>query len=162
MVSRLSMNDCKAPQVSRALLSILADLNNAVVWMVSTRPVISNSSSPITNPLGIFPRAPTTNGITVTYVFHSCFSPLARPRYLSLFSFSFIYTLWYTGTAKSTIRQVLYFCWLSQRLVVWPRLGDPFVSQNLFFFFFFFFFLLLLLLLFTSLEFFTSVLADGF
>ena len=34
-------------------------------------------------------------------------------------------------TAKSTIRQVsISFCWLSQGLVVWPRLSDPFVSQN--------------------------------
>ena len=30
-------------QVSRILLSILADLNNAVVWIVSTSPVISKS-----------------------------------------------------------------------------------------------------------------------
>ena len=28
-------------QVTRTLLSILADLNNTVVWMVSTRPLIS-------------------------------------------------------------------------------------------------------------------------
>ena len=35
---------------SRTLLNILADLNNAVVWMVSTRP-IAKSSSPFTNPL---------------------------------------------------------------------------------------------------------------
>ena len=30
-------------KVSRTLLSILADLNNVVVWMVSTRPLISKS-----------------------------------------------------------------------------------------------------------------------
>ena len=34
----------KSSQVSKTLLSILADLNNAVVWMVSTRPVISKFS----------------------------------------------------------------------------------------------------------------------
>ena len=35
--------DCKSPQVSRTLLSILAFLNNAVVEMVSTRPSTSKS-----------------------------------------------------------------------------------------------------------------------
>ena len=40
-----SLSDSKSAQVSRTLLSILTDRNNAVVWMVSTRPVISKSSS---------------------------------------------------------------------------------------------------------------------
>ena len=43
-----SLNDSKSPQVSRTLLSILADLNNAVVWMVSTCPIIFKSFSPCT------------------------------------------------------------------------------------------------------------------
>ena len=34
------LSDSKSPQVSRTLLSILAVLNNLVVWMVSTRPPI--------------------------------------------------------------------------------------------------------------------------
>ena len=53
MVSYWSLNDSKSTQVSRTLHSILADLNNAVVWMVSIRPFISKSSSPFINPLGI-------------------------------------------------------------------------------------------------------------
>ena len=40
MVLYMSQSDGKSPQISRTLLSILADLNNAVVWMVSTRPII--------------------------------------------------------------------------------------------------------------------------
>ena len=39
------LSDSKSPQVSRTLLSILAVLNNVVVWMVSTRPPTSMSSS---------------------------------------------------------------------------------------------------------------------
>ena len=58
------------------------------------------------------------------------FSSLARSLYFSLFSLSSIFTLWSGGTAKSTIRQVFFFCWLLERLFVWSRLGDPFVSQN--------------------------------
>ena len=46
MVFLWSLSDSKSPQVSRTLLSILADLNNAVVRMVSTRVFISKSSSP--------------------------------------------------------------------------------------------------------------------
>ena len=45
------LSDSKSPQISRTLLSILVDLNNAVVWMVSTRPLISKSFSPCINPL---------------------------------------------------------------------------------------------------------------
>ena len=51
MVFHWSLSDSKSPQVSRTLLSILAVLNNAVVWMVSTRPPTSKSSSPFSNPL---------------------------------------------------------------------------------------------------------------
>ena len=50
MVSHWSLGDSKTPQVSRTLLSILADLNNAVVWMVSTRPLISKFSCPCNIP----------------------------------------------------------------------------------------------------------------
>ena len=60
------------------------------------------------------------------------FNFLARPRYLSLFSLFSISTRWSAGTAKFPIGQVFCFCccWLSLCLVVWPRSGDPFVSQN--------------------------------
>ena len=51
MVFFWSLSGSKSIQVSRTFLNILADLNNAVVWTVSTRPVISKSSSPCTNPL---------------------------------------------------------------------------------------------------------------
>ena len=37
MVSYWSSSDRKSPQVSQTLFSILADLNNIVVWMVSNR-----------------------------------------------------------------------------------------------------------------------------
>ena len=49
--SHQSLRDSKFSQVSRTLLSIMADLNNAVVWMVSTCPLISKSSCPFTYPL---------------------------------------------------------------------------------------------------------------
>ena len=49
MVSHWSLRDSRSPQVSWTLLSILDDLNNTVVWMVCTCPLISKSSSPFNN-----------------------------------------------------------------------------------------------------------------
>ena len=113
----------KSLQVSRTLNSILADLNDAVVLLVSTRPVFSKSSSPSSNPLVTIPRAPTTIGIIVTFMFHSFFSSLARSRYLSLFSHSFYFTLWSVGTVKSTILQILFFFFFFFFLLIIIRSG---------------------------------------
>ena len=130
MVSHRILSDSKSPQVSRTLLSILVNLNNAIVWIVSTRPQISRSSNHIINCLVTVPRTPITIGIPVTYRFHSFFGSLASFRNSSLNSLSFSFTLSSARTAKSTIGSFSFFCWLAQCLVVWPRLGDPFVSQN--------------------------------
>ena len=78
MVFHLSLSDNKSFQVSKTLLSILADLNNAVVLMVSYCPLISKFSSPFTNLLMTVPRALITIGITVTFMFHNFFISLAR------------------------------------------------------------------------------------
>ena len=90
--------------VFRTLLSILTDLNNAVVWTVSLCPLISKSSSSFSKLLEIVPRASITIGITVIFMFHSFFSALARFRYLSLFSFYFIFTLLSACITKSTMQ----------------------------------------------------------
>ena len=42
---------------------------------------------------------------------------LSRSMYFSLFSFSVNFTLWSTGTSKSTIRQVLFFLFIITRSV---------------------------------------------
>ena len=68
MVSHWNLSDSKRPQVSMILISILADLNNAVVWMVSTCPVISKSSSLYIKFLVTVPRAPITSGITIAII----------------------------------------------------------------------------------------------
>ena len=73
MVFHWSQSDNKSPQVSRTLRGILADLNNAIVWIVSTRPFISKSSSPGNNPLVTLPSAPITIGISATFMFCSLF-----------------------------------------------------------------------------------------
>ena len=109
MVFRWSFSDSKSPLVSRTLLSNPPVLSNVVVWMVSTCPFISKSSSPFNKPLVTVPKAPITTGIIVTFMFHSFFNSLARSWYLFFFSFSLNFSMWSAGTAKSTILQVL-FC----------------------------------------------------
>ena len=83
MVPYWSLSDSKSSQVSRTLLSILVDLTNAIVWMASTCPRISKSSSPSINPLGIVPRAPTITGITVFFMFHSFFRLSSKVQVLT-------------------------------------------------------------------------------
>ena len=73
MLSYWILSESKFFQVSRTLLSILADLKNAIIWMISTSPLISKSSSPFTNPSRIVQNVPITIGITVTFMFHSFF-----------------------------------------------------------------------------------------
>ena len=135
MVFHWSLSDSKSPRVSRTLLSILSVFNNAVVWMVSTRPPTSKSSRPFNNPLVTVPKAPITIGTILTFMFHIFFNFLARSRYLALFSHSFSFILWSAGTAKSTILQIFFYflfvcLFVLFCLVFGPRLGDPFVYQS--------------------------------
>ena len=142
--------DFKRQQVSsslRTFLSILANLNNAVVWMVSTCPPISKSSSPFTNLLGIVPSAPITISTAVTLIFHSFFLVLRQGLdIISLFAFFYFHSVvcrdskvhYSAGSRGVVLFFGLFFflffvfcgCWLSLSLVVWTRLGDPFISQN--------------------------------
>ena len=62
---------------------------NAVVRIVSTRPLTSKSSRPFNNPLVIVLNVPITVGTIVTFMFNS----LARSRYLSFFSLSFRFSV---------------------------------------------------------------------
>ena len=49
MVFHWCLSDSKSHWISKTLLGILADLNMAVVWMISIRSLISKPSSPYTN-----------------------------------------------------------------------------------------------------------------
>ena len=119
MVFHWSLSDSKSPQVSRTLLSILAVFNSAVVWMVSTRPPTSKSSSLFNNPLVTVQKAPITIGIIVAFMFHSFFNSLARSMCLSFFSHSFRFILWSAGTSKTTIWQILFFFFFVDYYKIW-------------------------------------------
>ena len=119
MVLHWSLSVSKSPRVFRTLLSILANLSNAVVWMVSIRPLISKSSSSSNNPSVTVPSAPIAISITVTFMFHISSIPkqdhgiFPSFRFLSLLLFLliFFHLLLFLSLllAKSTILQVLFF-----------------------------------------------------
>ena len=140
MVFHWILSDSKSPQVSRTFLSILAVLNNAVVWMVSTRPPTSKSSSPFSNPLVTVPNAPITIGIIVTCMFNSFFQFLSKVEVLIfLFTFFQFYSVVSRDSKVDYFASSLFFfffsfffffCWLSLSLVFRPRLSDPCVCQS--------------------------------
>ena len=86
------LSDSTFPQISRTLPSILADLYSSVVWMVSTC-VLSDSSSPFTNPLLTVPRyrlqLVSFSSLWFTFFLFPCkFQVL-----ISLFSFLWFYSV---------------------------------------------------------------------
>ena len=127
MVSRWSLSDSKSSQVSMTLLSILAVLNNVVVWMVFTRPPTFKSSSPFRHSLVTVPKAPITIGMIVTYMLHSFFPfPIKVEVLILLFTFFLFYSVISRDSKVDNFASSLlffFFCWLLG-LVFWPRLGD--------------------------------------
>ena len=131
MISHWSLSGSKFPQVFRTLLSILTYPKNALVCMVYIRAIISQSSSPCTNPLVDAPRAPLTIGTTVTFIFHSSFQfPSNVQILIRLFTFFHFYSVASRDSkVKSSKDSVCFiFCWILQGLIIWPTFGDPFVS----------------------------------
>ena len=90
-VFHLSLCENKSPQ---------ADLNKNVVRSLHLSSYFQGSS-PSTNPLEIVPSAPFTISITATFILRCFvfFSSFVRSIYLSLFSFSFNFSLWSARTA---------------------------------------------------------------
>ena len=113
MVFHWSLSNSKSPRVSRTFLSILADLNNPVVWMVSTL-LISWSSNLFINPLVTVPSAPIIIGITVIFMFYSFFSILLQSLgpYFSLGFFRF-YPVVHRNDKVSYSEGSLFLCGLS-------------------------------------------------
>ena len=88
------LSDNKSPQVSRTRLSILADLNKEVAWMLSIHPLISNSFRLFSKPFRDVISTPIT------------FDPRLPSFFLS-FPFLLFFPLWSVGTVKYTRLQVL-------------------------------------------------------
>ena len=100
-------SNTKSLQVSWILLSILADFSKAVLWIVSIRAPIFSYSTLFTNSLWTVPCAPVRIDITLTLLFHSFLSSLARSEYWLVFLLSLIFTLWSGETAKSSFLVII-------------------------------------------------------
>ena len=97
MVFHWRLSDSKSPQLSRTLPSILAVLNNVVVWMVSTRLPTSKSSSPCSkssSPLVTVPNAPIIIGIIFTCMFHWSSIPWLGQGYYYYYNYYYYYLFW--------------------------------------------------------------------
>ena len=108
---RWGLSDSKSPQVSRNLLSIRADLNYVVVWMVLILLLISSFSILFSRLIRSVPKALFTITVTVTHMFLS-------KIYLSSFLISFPFPLSSSGAEKSITWQF-----------IWPGLGYRYISQ---------------------------------
>ena len=98
MVFHWNLSDHRSAQVFSTLLGIL---KNAVSWIVSICPPISNTSSLPSKPLE---TVPTKISLNVTLMFHSFLSSLARSKYLSL-TFRF---LWFSLCSQLGRQSPLY------------------------------------------------------
>ena len=125
MIFHQNLNDSKSLQVSRILLSILADLpmlGSGWSWcfLRFLTPQVFFFKT-----FGTFPSLPITIGITITNIFYGIFNSLERSMYLSIFLLSFNFIHRSTETAKFTIWQVFLFfffflfCLLSLVLIFW-------------------------------------------
>ena len=74
--------------------------------MVSTWPPTSKSSSPFNNPLVTVPKAPITNGIIVTFMFHSFFLFSSKVEVLILL---FTFFVLFCGQPRQRSRQFYKF-----------------------------------------------------
>ena len=70
MVPHWSLRDSKSHQIARSPLGILADVNNGVVWMVTTCPLIYKFSILFYQAFRDCQSSPITIGITFTFMFH--------------------------------------------------------------------------------------------
>ena len=114
-------------KVSRTLLSILADLKNAVVGVVSIIPLISYPSILFLSFLWLFQLHQQQLVSTALACFTAFFSSQTRSKYLFIFSLTFILNhLWQNPLNKKFFS----FFYLAVGLLFRPVLDYPFVLQN--------------------------------
>ena len=103
-----NLSDRNSHHLPRTVLRILANLYNALVWMVSIFPLGYNFSSFSFKPFETVLSASITIGITVRFIFHTFFV-LWQSLSLIFRIFSPFITVLSAGTAKSTRLYVLFF-----------------------------------------------------
>ena len=99
------------------LLGIQADLNSAVVYMVSTLPLISNFSSLFSKSLCTVSQSPILFGITVTFKSHRFFILFFyTSMYLCSFSLSFTFIFWFSASVPPLYSEgKLFLLWIKTK-----------------------------------------------
>ena len=90
VVFHRSLGDSKSPPVSRTLLSIIANLHDAVVCMILILPLIVNYFCLFSKLLGTFQITLTIVGITITFTFR-CFYQFSGRVQVFIYLFAFFY-----------------------------------------------------------------------
>ena len=103
VVFHLSLRDSKSLLVSGVLLCTPSDLKSYVVWILLILPLISISSTLFPILWGLLELVSSSASFSIVFCF---FFPQAKSKYLSSFSFSLIFTLWFARTVKFTGWQV--------------------------------------------------------
>ena len=131
MVFHWWLSDNKCLQVSRTILSILADFSISVLWIVSTHLISKSSRFFLPIHWWLFEEhqlqlvSPSLSCSTVFF-----FDFQARSRYLSFFPFYFNFILWSAKREKSKILPVLFFWLVITSSGCLADIIDPFLSQN--------------------------------
>ena len=115
MVFQRNLSDNECPQISRTLLSILVNLNKAIVLMVSIRTSISNFSCPFSNALKnvstppYYCRSPllSCSQARSKYSFHFLWFHFVVRRYGKVYEFGWVFFSFFL------------FCLLSLGLLFW-------------------------------------------
>ena len=128
VVIHRSLSDSKPLLVSGALLSILADFSNAVVRVVSIRPLISSYSTPFLRLLEIIPSTPPTAGMTLTLNFHIFLVLWQGLSTCRCFRFR-LFLLCGLPQGKNPQDSKFFFCLVIYHSV-WSSGWDLFVPQN--------------------------------
>ena len=154
MIFHWSLSDSNFTQISRTLLSILANLNNAVVWTVSTRPLIFTSYSHCTYLWWLYSMRP-LHLVSPSFSCSVVFQISGKDKvFISLFAFLQFYPV-VSRNGKTHYSAGSLFCLILLGLVVWSRLDDllvvaVFVDD------------IIIIIIIHSLKLFTSALAHGF
>ena len=100
----LHLSGTKSPQISRTLLSILAEFSRAVVHMIAILPLISRSTIPLYQTFEDRFKAHQIIGITVIVIFYSFFQSSDKIQvFVYSFVFFFFFSLWFDEVAKSIV-----------------------------------------------------------
>ena len=103
-----SLSDSKSPLVSRTLLGILASLDNVIVWIVTTRTLISKSFNPIINPLLIVLIASISVAISITFNLRSFFQFPSKVLILLFAFFQFYSVVRWKSIVNNSARYLYY------------------------------------------------------